>query len=133
MDDEDVLPPSLSRHSYLRRRGRSDRSPLGTSVISRDDSIGSGRGRPMFMLDDEDASDGENDDADQEMQTSEGSHETGTDNHSAESELDRQREAAGVKRYHALMELLLTEVGYLTDLRALVKVSAAFVVHFGLI
>lgn len=129
MDDEDdVLPPSLSRHSRLRRRGLGDRSPLGTSVISRNDSIGSGRGRKMFLLDDEDASDGENEDEEQEMPQSEGSHESATDEHAAEAELDRQSEVAGVKRYHALMELLVTEAGYLTDLRALVKVSTVVVV-----
>ncbi|KAJ3533135.1 hypothetical protein NM688_g7325 [Phlebia brevispora] len=40
-------------------------------------------------------------------------------------ELHRERERVVMKRYHALMELLTTEVGYLMDLRALVTIYLA--------
>lgn len=42
------------------------------------------------------------------------------------SEAEMERLRTGTRRYHALMELLATEVGYLMDLRALVTVRALF-------
>jgi len=43
--------------------------------------------------------------------------------HSVEDLLDAERSKDVFRRYHALKELLATEVGYLADLKALVTVS----------
>jgi hypothetical protein len=43
--------------------------------------------------------------------------------HSSDHHGCREKKKDNVRKYHALMELLTTEVGYLQDLRALVTVS----------
>lgn len=125
-EGEDMLPPSLSRQSDGRGRN-DDRSPLGASVLPREDSVGSGRCRAKFTLDDGDASEGENEGEDGETPSSgtggDSVEDGGGKAYEEERELHRERERVGLRRYHALMELLTTEVGYLMDLRLLVTVS----------
>lgn len=90
------------------------------------------KGRRLFHLGAADASDGEEAEGDHDLETADG-HDTGEgvreSPHSSEAHHDQQghnesvREAQGdMKRYHVLMELLSTEVGYLMDLQALVTV-----------
>jgi hypothetical protein len=47
--------------------------------------------------------------------------------HSVEGLWETERHKDALRRFHALKELLATEVGYLVDLKALVTVSSAFI------
>lgn len=87
----------------------------------REDSVSSARTRPMFTLGDGDTSDNECDG----LLESTSKPETPPEEVRSPDDDERHLESkkAGVKRYHALLELLSTEVGYLLDLRALVSVS----------
>ena len=76
----------------------------------------------MFTLDDEDVSDGENEPEDFHTPRSDIGHDD-VAKVPAALEPYRERERMGMRRFHALMELLTTEVGYLMDLRVLVTVS----------
>lgn len=96
-----------------------------------DDDVQRSRGRKLFHLA-EDGSDGEEGDRDvdtvDDHDTMEDFHRSshsdgGThDHHTSNGSLSWSRE--DMKRYHVLMELLSTEVGYLMDLQALVTVRA---------
>jgi len=50
--------------------------------------------------------------------------------HSMEGRWETERYKDALRRFHALKELLATEVGYLLDLKALVTVRSAFVSYY---
>ena len=55
----------------------------------------------------------------------------GRDENRSADEWSKNKYKDNIRRYHVLMELLSTEMGYLMDLRELVNVSVAFVVGSG--
>ena len=113
---DDVLLPSLSRTPR-----NDDTYALHTSGLGRENSLGGSRTRPVFTFGDGDGSDNEGDGS------AESSSKARTPLEEVINTIDDERPPEGskavVKRYHALLELLSTEIGYLLDLRALVSVS----------
>ncbi|EKM59749.1 uncharacterized protein PHACADRAFT_137914 [Phanerochaete carnosa HHB-10118-sp] len=116
--ENNVLLPSLSRSP---RKKAKNMFPCHTP--SRDVSVSSSRTRKVFTL-------GGGEDSDNEGEGSgDGSHESAekaeTQPQEVRSPVDDEtpsESAKGMRRYHALLELLATEVGYLLDLRALVSI-----------
>lgn len=133
MDRDGVLLPSLSRTGRSRsiRPKNSSSSPL---VVAREDSVSSARGRKMFIVGDGEASDNESEEKVgqrvREVSAASGSADSTnppTLVEETESLVDsemQKEERRRTRKYHALLELVTTEVGYLVDLRALVSVSA---------
>ncbi|KAI0340772.1 hypothetical protein BDW22DRAFT_347717 [Trametopsis cervina] len=81
----------------------------------------SGRGRRMFIVGDAEGSDVDVDgELENELENEGGKRESMVS--TAEGEKEERRRA---RRYHALLELVTTEVGYLVDLRALVSIYLA--------
>lgn len=126
--NEEALLPSLSR--------RAVHAGAATAVRMADPgetSHSRGRARKLFSLDDEEGEGDLSDTEDRERDAS-GGEKGGVQKEAApgaqmaeERAMDPERErerAERVRRYHALMELLTTEVGYLLDLRTLVTVRA---------
>lgn len=124
---EGALLPSLSRRAGTAQAGSPPEAHAGETSASR------GRARKLFSLDDEE---GEGDLSDSEERAGRdalasekrGSRkEAAPGSHMAQETVDPEQEqqrAERVRRYHALMELLTTEVGYLLDLRTLVAVRS---------
>ncbi|KAI0677227.1 hypothetical protein C8Q78DRAFT_1088207 [Trametes maxima] len=124
---EEALLPSLSRRAQPSQPGAGPAPDPGETTTLR------GRARKLFSLaDDEgegevsDAEDGRERDAPEgekrhARDVSARSEEAIEEEMMRDLEQEKQR-AERVRRYHALMELLTTEVGYLLDLRALVTV-----------
>lgn len=126
-----VLLPSLSRTGRS-RSVRPKNASVSSLVVAREDSTSSARGRRMFIVGDADGSDAENDrqgrNADVEAGSAEGpKEETPMDEPEQQFDVsEREKEARKrTRRYHALLELITTEVGYLLDLRALVSVCVS--------
>ncbi|KAI0355376.1 hypothetical protein OH77DRAFT_1540300 [Trametes cingulata] len=147
--DEQTLLPSLSRRAgsdAAQAQAASPRARVGGGSAGETGTL-RGRARKLFSLADDEC-EGEGDQSDSEERgekrgsvveegDSEGAKERERE---LELELERRRgldmaaeakardlgqekeRAERVRRYHALMELLATEVGYLLDLRALVTV-----------
>lgn len=111
-----MLLPSLSRSSR-----DSTKRIMPSGGVAREDSVNSSRGRRMFTLEDGDASDNDGE------TSAESSSKAQTLDVEVQSPVEDEKllesSRTGMKRYHALVELLTTEVGYLLDLRALVSVS----------
>jgi hypothetical protein len=112
-EGDGVLLPSLSRSSRtLVRHLQSN------ETLTREGSTSS-RTRKMFMLGD-DASDNEAEGS------ANSSNKEQTPSEEAQNPIEQETfsksSSAGLTRYHAFLELLTTEVGYLMDLRALVSV-----------
>ncbi|OBZ70185.1 hypothetical protein A0H81_09694 [Grifola frondosa] len=121
-----ALLPSLSRRAP---------PPCESALLHGDEETEKGererdRGRKLFILD---ADDGEASDREEQEQVSFKERRARVasmidslqreQERAAERDRERQREErARARRYHALLELLTTEVGYLTDLRALVTI-----------
>ncbi|KAI0692570.1 hypothetical protein BC835DRAFT_47990 [Cytidiella melzeri] len=96
--------------------------------VGREESVGSGRGRKLFIVGDVDGSDVEVEDETtgkagvvEEEEEEEGEVMVLADREDREEREGRRT----TKRYHALLELVTTEVGYLMDLRALVSIHLA--------
>ncbi len=128
MDTGCVLGASLSRKG--RSRSVKPKMSLTLSMTSereragREESVGSGRGRKMFIVGG-DGSDGEGENENEIFVDAEA--ELGSDDvevleDQGERDSRERDERKTARRYHALLELVTTEVGYLQDLRALVSV-----------
>ncbi|GJE84557.1 Dbl domain-containing protein [Phanerochaete sordida] len=120
-DDEqdDVLLPSLSRSPRKKAK-----TMLPGDALARNESVSSSRTRRVFTLGDGDDSDNEGEGSGDGLQEFERKTESQPDEEvTSPVDDDKPPESAkGMRRYHALLELLATEVGYLLDLRALVSI-----------
>ncbi|CDO75893.1 hypothetical protein BN946_scf184523.g2 [Trametes cinnabarina] len=132
VDRAETLLPSLSR-----RQGHADAlapRPDGASASAGAEQTETGtlraHARRLFSLADDDDGDADGDLSDSEDRVQKSSAREGTDSgqesaaaQATARDRDQEKERAErVRRYHALMELLTTEVGYLLDLRVLVTV-----------
>ncbi|KAI9000707.1 hypothetical protein BD414DRAFT_10781 [Trametes punicea] len=133
-EEEETLLPSLSRRSAA-----TSRTSSASVAALADGETGTlrGRARKLFSLADDEGKgegEGEGDLSDTEERArgasvgqKRGSRERTESGQELAEEQARERErekerAERMRRYHALMELLTTEVGYLLDLRVLVTV-----------
>ena len=116
----------LSVYENESKHAKKAKTMLPDVALSRDVSVASSRTRRVFTLGDGDDSDGDG----EGEGSGEGSHDSSDKAEEPRSTVDDDAKppesARGMKRYHALLELLATEVGYLLDLRALVSVSTAY-------
>lgn len=121
--------PLVKFQSTQISRGQTlSRSPLqDAKVTPRAPAL---RARPIFHISNEGYTDNE-DNGSLTTETRERSHEEtsaegGSSDHSLDVRWHSEKSKDNIRKYHALMELLTTEVGYLIDLRALVTVSLFF-------
>lgn len=120
--EDSILLPSLSRSPRKKAK-----TMLPDVAMLRDVSTASSRTRRVFTLGDGDDSDNEGEGSGDGSQDSGEKAETPYEEVRIPVDDEKPPESAkGMRRYHALLELLATEVGYLLDLRALVSVSTAF-------
>ncbi|KAI0638510.1 hypothetical protein C8Q77DRAFT_1049115, partial [Trametes polyzona] len=129
--ESEALLPSLSRRAPGTRQ-REDSSACMPASQSSEMSPSRGRAKKLFSLDDDEV-EGDVSDSEERRRGASGRaerkvRETATapaapmlEEQAVDPEQEKTR-AERVRRYHALMELLTTEVGYLLDLRTLVTV-----------